>query len=82
MLFKNTLVYIVLCVCVSLQSVHNMQPSAPMDFSELESALQQQEKIMTVSHALASEASRKSKRVAGGCSQIYNHTNFCFTAFW
>ncbi|CAK6954504.1 pleckstrin homology domain-containing family A member 7-like isoform X1 [Scomber scombrus] len=45
-------------------SVHNMQPSAPMDFSELESALQQQEKIMTVSHALASEASRKSKRVA------------------
>ncbi|XP_042268729.1 pleckstrin homology domain-containing family A member 7-like isoform X6 [Thunnus maccoyii] len=46
-------------------SVQNIQPSAPLDFSELDSALQRQEKIMNVSHALASEASRKSKLVAG-----------------
>ncbi|XP_017288361.1 pleckstrin homology domain-containing family A member 7 isoform X12 [Kryptolebias marmoratus] len=46
-------------------SVQNMQPSAPLDFSELDSALQQQERIMSVSQALASEASRKSKLVAG-----------------
>ncbi|KAM7415081.1 hypothetical protein PAMA_019759 [Pampus argenteus] len=45
-------------------SFQNMQPSAPLDFSELDSALQKQEKIMNVSHALASEASRKSKLVA------------------
>lgn len=46
-------------------SVQNIQPSAPLDFSELDSVLQQQERIMNVSHALASEASRKSKLVAG-----------------
>ncbi|XP_044048584.1 pleckstrin homology domain-containing family A member 7-like isoform X10 [Siniperca chuatsi] len=46
-------------------SVQNIHPSAPLDFSELDSALQQQERIMNVSHALASEASRKSKLVAG-----------------
>ncbi|XP_040895151.1 pleckstrin homology domain-containing family A member 7 isoform X4 [Toxotes jaculatrix] len=46
-------------------SVQNIQPSAPLDFSELDSALQQQERIMNVSQALASEASRKSKLVAG-----------------
>ncbi|KAF7223937.1 pleckstrin homology domain-containing family A member 7 isoform X14 [Nothobranchius furzeri] len=45
-------------------SVQIMQPSAPPDFTELDSALQQQERIMSVSHALASEASRKSKLVA------------------
>ncbi|XP_031719210.1 pleckstrin homology domain-containing family A member 7 isoform X8 [Anarrhichthys ocellatus] len=45
-------------------SFQNIQPSAPLDFSELDSALQQQERIMNVSHALASEASRKSKLVA------------------
>ncbi|XP_040895149.1 pleckstrin homology domain-containing family A member 7 isoform X2 [Toxotes jaculatrix] len=45
-------------------SVQNIQPSAPLDFSELDSALQQQERIMNVSQALASEASRKSKLVA------------------
>ncbi|XP_042351473.1 pleckstrin homology domain-containing family A member 7-like [Plectropomus leopardus] len=45
-------------------SFQNMQPSAPLDFSELDSALQQQERIMNVSQALASEASRKSKLVA------------------
>ncbi|XP_076002932.1 pleckstrin homology domain-containing family A member 7-like isoform X2 [Genypterus blacodes] len=49
-------------------SVQNLPPSSgpssPLDFSELDSALQQQERIMSVSHALASEASRKSKLVA------------------
>ncbi|XP_045892476.1 pleckstrin homology domain-containing family A member 7-like isoform X2 [Micropterus dolomieu] len=45
-------------------SVQNIHPSASLDFSELDSALQQQERIMSVSHALASEASRKSKLVA------------------
>ncbi|XP_070687250.1 pleckstrin homology domain-containing family A member 7 isoform X2 [Pempheris klunzingeri] len=45
-------------------SVQNIQPSAPLDFSELDSVLQQQERIMNVSQALASEASRKSKLVA------------------
>ncbi|XP_056137252.1 pleckstrin homology domain-containing family A member 7 isoform X3 [Lampris incognitus] len=49
-------------------SVQNMQlssgQSVPLDFNELDSALQQQERIMSVSHALASEASRKSKLVA------------------
>ncbi|XP_074489902.1 pleckstrin homology domain-containing family A member 7-like isoform X18 [Sebastes fasciatus] len=46
-------------------SFQNIQPSASLDFGELDSALQQQERIMNVSHALASEASRKSKLVAG-----------------
>ncbi|XP_047452486.1 pleckstrin homology domain-containing family A member 7-like isoform X16 [Mugil cephalus] len=45
-------------------SVQNIQPSS-VDFSELDSVLLQQERIMSVSHALASEASRKSKLVAG-----------------
>ncbi|XP_075326575.1 pleckstrin homology domain-containing family A member 7-like isoform X9 [Odontesthes bonariensis] len=45
-------------------SVQNIQASAQLDFSELDSVLQQQEKIRSVSHALASEASRKSKLVA------------------
>nr|XP_029133659.1 pleckstrin homology domain-containing family A member 7-like isoform X2 [Labrus bergylta] len=45
-------------------SVQNIQPSAPLDFSELDSALQQQERIRNVSQVLASEASRKSKLVA------------------
>ncbi|KAK2842651.1 hypothetical protein Q5P01_012851 [Channa striata] len=45
-------------------SVQNIQPSAPLDFSELDSALQQQKRIMNVSRTLASEASRKSKLVA------------------
>ncbi|MEQ2248830.1 hypothetical protein ILYODFUR_023055, partial [Ilyodon furcidens] len=46
-------------------SVQNIQPSASLDFSELDTAMQQQKRIMSVSHALASEASRKSKLVAG-----------------
>lgn len=50
---------------VSFHSFQNIQPSASLDFGELDSALQQQERIMNVSHALASEASRKSKLVAG-----------------
>ncbi|XP_029009353.1 pleckstrin homology domain-containing family A member 7-like isoform X3 [Betta splendens] len=46
-------------------SVQNIQPSDPLDFTELDSAVQQQQRIMNVSHVLASEASRKSKLVAG-----------------
>ncbi|XP_019116597.2 pleckstrin homology domain-containing family A member 7 isoform X4 [Larimichthys crocea] len=64
-------------------SVQNIQPSAPLDFSELDSVLQQQERIMNVSHALASEASRKSKLVAGtewleccqSCCTALTHAN-------
>ncbi|XP_054890429.1 pleckstrin homology domain-containing family A member 7-like isoform X3 [Poeciliopsis prolifica] len=46
-------------------SVQNIQPSASLEFSELDSAMEEQERIMSVSYALASEASRKSKLVAG-----------------
>ncbi|XP_034005041.1 pleckstrin homology domain-containing family A member 7 isoform X2 [Trematomus bernacchii] len=49
-------------------SYQNRQPSAPLDFGDLDAALQQQERIMSVSHALASEASRKSKLVAAKAS--------------
>ncbi|XP_029379561.1 pleckstrin homology domain-containing family A member 7-like isoform X4 [Echeneis naucrates] len=45
-------------------SVQKIQQSAPLDFSELDTALQQQERIMNVSQTLAAEASRKSKLVA------------------
>lgn len=48
-------------------SVQNYHPSALLDFSELDSVLQQQEKIMNVSHILAFEASQKSRLVAGQC---------------
>lgn len=44
-------------------SVQNLHPSS-VDLSELDSVLQQQQRIMNVSQALASEASRKSKLVA------------------
>ncbi|XP_062318054.1 pleckstrin homology domain-containing family A member 7 isoform X4 [Osmerus eperlanus] len=47
-------------------SVQHLPPSGAgvsLDFTDLDSALQQQERIMSVSHALASEASRKSKEV-------------------
>lgn len=50
-------------------SVQNYHPSALLDFSELDSVLQQQENIMNVSHILASEASQKSRLVAGQCPQ-------------
>ncbi|XP_056908002.1 pleckstrin homology domain-containing family A member 7-like isoform X4 [Takifugu flavidus] len=46
-------------------SVQNLQPCATLDFSELCLVLQQQERIMNVSQVLASEASQKSKLVAG-----------------
>ncbi|XP_019750281.1 pleckstrin homology domain-containing family A member 7-like [Hippocampus comes] len=44
-------------------NVQNLQ-SASLDLSELESVLQEQEKIMKASRALASQASKKSKLVA------------------
>lgn len=46
-------------------SVQKIQPSTSLDLSELDFAMEQQERIMSVSYALASEASRKSKLVAG-----------------
>ncbi|MGH0166548.1 UNVERIFIED_CONTAM: hypothetical protein FKN15_051141, partial [Acipenser sinensis] len=49
-------------------SVQNMQPAVSLDahdFTDLDSALQEQERIITMSYALASEASQKSKQVAG-----------------
>ncbi|KAK1161668.1 hypothetical protein AOXY_G19283 [Acipenser oxyrinchus oxyrinchus] len=48
-------------------SVQNMQPAVSLDahdFTDLDSALQEQERIITMSYALASEASQKSKQVA------------------
>uniref|UniRef100_A0A673D097 Pleckstrin homology domain containing, family A member 7b n=1 Tax=Sphaeramia orbicularis TaxID=375764 RepID=A0A673D097_9TELE len=51
-------------------SVQNLGPTVPVDKPEvgvvaLDSALQEQERIITMSYALASEASLKSKLVAG-----------------
>uniref|UniRef100_A0AAR2J3A9 Pleckstrin homology domain containing, family A member 7b n=1 Tax=Pygocentrus nattereri TaxID=42514 RepID=A0AAR2J3A9_PYGNA len=49
-------------------SVQNMPPAVVVDkpvLSDLDSALQEQERIITMSYALASEASVKSKQVAG-----------------
>ncbi|XP_058857788.1 pleckstrin homology domain-containing family A member 7-like isoform X6 [Acipenser ruthenus] len=48
-------------------SVQNMQPAVSLDahdFTDLDSALQEQERIITMSYALASEASEKSKQAA------------------
>ncbi|XP_039594572.1 pleckstrin homology domain-containing family A member 7 isoform X1 [Polypterus senegalus] len=48
-------------------SVQNVQPAAPLDKRisvDLDTALQEQERIITMSYALASEASMKSKQVA------------------
>ncbi|XP_066557016.1 pleckstrin homology domain-containing family A member 7 isoform X5 [Amia ocellicauda] len=48
-------------------SVQNMQSAITVDkpdFTDLDSALQEQERIITMSYALASEASQKSKQVA------------------
>ncbi|XP_051570767.1 pleckstrin homology domain-containing family A member 7-like isoform X16 [Myxocyprinus asiaticus] len=48
-------------------SVQNMPPPAAVDkpvLSDIDSALQEQERIITMSYALASEASLKSKQVA------------------
>ncbi|XP_077590548.1 pleckstrin homology domain-containing family A member 7-like [Stigmatopora nigra] len=52
---------------LSKSNVQNLQ-SASVDFSELDSVLQQQEKIMNVSRALASQASKKSKLVAAAAA--------------
>lgn len=56
-----------ICAC---DSVQNLAPTASVDKTEvglvaLDSALQEQERIITMSYALASEASLKSKLVAG-----------------
>ncbi|XP_058859278.1 pleckstrin homology domain-containing family A member 7-like isoform X5 [Acipenser ruthenus] len=52
---------------LSKSSVQNVQPAVSLDahdFTDLDSALQEQERIITMSYALASEASQKSKLVA------------------
>lgn len=51
-------------------SVQNLAPTVPVEKPEvglvaLDSALQEQERIITMSYTLASEASLKSKLVAG-----------------
>ncbi|XP_033909352.3 pleckstrin homology domain-containing family A member 7-like isoform X10 [Acipenser ruthenus] len=54
-------------------SVQNMQPAVSLDahdFTDLDSALQEQERIITMSYALASEASEKSKQAAAE-QQVY-----------
>nr|XP_057932539.1 pleckstrin homology domain-containing family A member 7 isoform X3 [Doryrhamphus excisus] len=48
---------------LSKSNVQNLQ-STPLDLTELDLVLQQQERIMNASHALATEASQKSKQVA------------------
>lgn len=55
------------CFCVYI-SVQNIPPPAAVDkpvLPDVDSALQEQERIITMSYALASEASLKSKQVAG-----------------
>ncbi|KAG7473748.1 hypothetical protein MATL_G00099120 [Megalops atlanticus] len=57
-------------------SIQNMQPPIaldPPDFSDLDSALQEQERIITMSQALASEASQRSREVAVSW-QVYDPT--------
>ncbi|XP_041131451.1 pleckstrin homology domain-containing family A member 7-like isoform X4 [Polyodon spathula] len=54
-------------------SVQNVQPAVSLDthdFTDLDSTLQEQERIITMSYALASEASQKSKQVAAE-QQVY-----------
>ncbi|KAM9568653.1 pleckstrin homology domain-containing family A member 7-like isoform 17-T17 [Salvelinus alpinus] len=47
----------------NFQNIHpSSGVSVPLNFTDLDLAMQQQERIMTVSHALASEASVKSKQ--------------------
>lgn len=48
-------------------SVHNLQPPVQDKYSSsnLDSQLHEQERIITISYALASEASQRSKEVAG-----------------
>ncbi|XP_070964661.1 pleckstrin homology domain-containing family A member 7-like isoform X6 [Oncorhynchus clarkii lewisi] len=47
----------------NFQNIHpSSGTSVPLNFTDLDIAMQQQERIMTVSHALASEASVKSKQ--------------------
>lgn len=49
-------------------SMHNLQPTIAQDKHnsvDLDSQLQEQERIITISYALASEASQRSKEVAG-----------------
>lgn len=59
-------------------SMHNLQPTVAQDKHnsvDLDSQLQEQERIITISYALASEASQRSKEVAGN-SYLQNNSYF------
>uniref|UniRef100_A0A8C8EMU0 Pleckstrin homology domain containing, family A member 7b n=1 Tax=Oncorhynchus tshawytscha TaxID=74940 RepID=A0A8C8EMU0_ONCTS len=47
--------------------------AVPLDFTDLDLAMQQQKRIMNVSHALASEASIKSKQFTGQLIHTHEH---------
>uniref|UniRef100_A0A674AMP7 Pleckstrin homology domain containing, family A member 7a n=1 Tax=Salmo trutta TaxID=8032 RepID=A0A674AMP7_SALTR len=47
--------------------------AVPLDFTDLDLAMQQQKRIMNVSHALASEASIKSKQFTGQLIHTHGH---------
>ncbi|XP_075402125.1 pleckstrin homology domain-containing family A member 7 isoform X3 [Tenrec ecaudatus] len=57
-------------------SMCNLQPAANQDrdsVADLDSQLQEQERIITISYALASEASQRSKQVAGSDGAVTHH---------
>lgn len=57
-------------------SMHNLQLPVAQDkqnSDHLDSQLQEQERIITISYALASEASQRSKEVAGIAQLFTNH---------
>uniref|UniRef100_A0A4W5L4P7 Pleckstrin homology domain containing, family A member 7a n=1 Tax=Hucho hucho TaxID=62062 RepID=A0A4W5L4P7_9TELE len=64
-----------------IKNILNIHPSSgasvPLNFTDLDIAMQQQERIMTVSHALASEASVKSKQFTGQLihARVLKHTH-------
>uniref|UniRef100_A0A8C8CQ94 Pleckstrin homology domain containing, family A member 7b n=1 Tax=Oncorhynchus tshawytscha TaxID=74940 RepID=A0A8C8CQ94_ONCTS len=61
-------------LCVSVQNTHlSSGVAVPLDFTDLDLAMQQQKRIMNVSHALASEASIKSKQFTGQLIHTHEH---------
>uniref|UniRef100_A0A674AMC2 Pleckstrin homology domain containing, family A member 7a n=1 Tax=Salmo trutta TaxID=8032 RepID=A0A674AMC2_SALTR len=58
----------------NVQNTHLLSGVAvPLDFTDLDLAMQQQKRIMNVSHALASEASIKSKQFTGQLIHTHGH---------
>lgn len=67
-LFKHGSLYclfVCLCVCLSVQTMPSTAAVDKPVLSDVDSALHEKERIITMSYALASEASLKSKQVAG-----------------